>query len=110
MDGVFIESSIFSRLLPGYLDDEDYRQLQISLLDAPESGDLIQGSGGLRKLRYGLKQQDTGKQGGLRIIYCWHKPVKKYFMITLYAKSELGDLTKNEIRSLRSMVIDWTRE
>ena len=110
MEGVFIESSMFSRLLPEYLDDEEYRMLQSLLLAQPESGDLIQGSGGLRKLRTGMKHRGKGKRGGLRLIYYWHKPANCFYMITLYAKAGLDDLTRKEIKTLQSLVNHWIKK
>ena len=47
---IFVETSLFTKLLPSYLDDEEYRCLQAYLLEHPESGDLINGSGGIRKV------------------------------------------------------------
>jgi hypothetical protein len=65
----FIETPLFSRLLPEYLDDEDYRLLQQALLAEPQIGMLIPGTGGFRKLRWQDKRRGKGKQGGLRVIY-----------------------------------------
>lgn len=48
---VFIETITFTRLLPQYLNDDEYLALQHFLMDQPDAGDLIQGTGGLRKLR-----------------------------------------------------------
>lgn len=108
MDGVFVESMIFSRLLPKYLADDEYRQIQNTLLEKPEAGVLIKGTGGLRKLRSGIK--DRGKRGGLRLIYYWHKSIDRFYMITLFDKSEMSDLTRDEIRSLRILVRNWIEE
>jgi len=108
MDGVFVESTLFSRLMPEYLADDEYRNIQNTLLDNPEAGVLIKGSGGLRKLRAGIKHR--GKRGGLRLIYYWHKSINKFYMVNLYDKSEMSDLTRDEIRVLRLLVKQWTRE
>jgi hypothetical protein len=51
------------------LTDEQYALLQGSLVAQPDSGDLIKGSGGMRKLRWALPGR--GKSGGIRIIYFW---------------------------------------
>ena len=64
---VFIETSVFTRQVQELLTDEEYRQLQIVLLVHPDVGDLIQGSGGLRKMRWSAKGH--GKRGGSRVIY-----------------------------------------
>jgi mRNA-degrading endonuclease RelE of RelBE toxin-antitoxin system len=63
----FIETKLFSRLLQNYLSDDEYAALQNFLVDNPEAGDLIRGSGGVRKLRWGLVGR--GKRGGIRVIY-----------------------------------------
>ena len=47
---IFIETSLFTKLLPSYLGDDDYRGLQNYLLQHPESGDVVRGSGGVRKV------------------------------------------------------------
>jgi mRNA-degrading endonuclease RelE of RelBE toxin-antitoxin system len=66
----FIETSQFSRLREKYLDDARFNLLQLYLMESPDAGDVIQGSGGVRKLRWGTKGQ--GKQGGLRVVYYWN--------------------------------------
>jgi hypothetical protein len=49
---IFIETSIFTKILPSYLSDDDYRGLQSSLLQKPDAGDIVRGSGGVRKVRW----------------------------------------------------------
>lgn len=63
----FIESSIFERICPAYLDDDEYSELQQFLMQNPNVGEVIPGSGGVRKLRWA--RAGMGKRGGLRIIY-----------------------------------------
>lgn len=64
---VFVETSVFTKLLPGYLKDEDYRGLQSHLIKSPDAGAVIRGSGGVRKVRWGAGAK--GKSGGVRVIY-----------------------------------------
>lgn len=64
---IFIETKLFSRLVVEYLTDEDYAKLQRVLIEDPEAGELIPGSGGVRKLRWG--GAGRGKRGGIRVIY-----------------------------------------
>ena len=64
---LFIETSIFTREIKRLLPDESYRMLQTALMFRPDAGDLIPGSGGLRKIRWNLPRQ--GKRGALRVIY-----------------------------------------
>jgi mRNA-degrading endonuclease RelE of RelBE toxin-antitoxin system len=63
----FIETPIFTKQITDLLDDADYRQLQVTLAIQPNSGDVIRGAGGLRKIRWSA--QGRGKRGGIRVIY-----------------------------------------
>ncbi|MGZ5612801.1 MAG: hypothetical protein ACXWF8_18235 [Methylobacter sp.] len=69
MRALFVELPAFSRYRQDYLDDEAFRALQSALLANPEIGDVIEGTGGLRKMRQGDLRRGKGKRGGLRIIY-----------------------------------------
>ncbi len=104
---LFIETALFTKLLPQYLTEDEYRQLQDFILGHPESGDIIKGWGGVRKLRWGAKGK--GKRGGVRIIYYWQRPDSHIYLITLYAKNEVNDLTPGEIASLKNLVEAWNR-
>ncbi len=75
----FIETPVFTRALVAQLDDEEYRSLQMALLQRPAFGAVIRGSGGLRKLRWSLPGQ--GKRGGLRVIYYWDEPTETFYML-----------------------------
>ena len=67
----FIETSIFTKLLITYLTDDEYLGLQAFLLKYPEAGKIVPGSGGVRKLRWGMAGK--GKRGGIRVIYYFKK-------------------------------------
>ena len=69
---LFIETPIFTKLIQDSLADEEYRGVQHTLLMRPDTGVVIPGSGGLRKMRW--KDVGRGKSGGLRIIYYWDRP------------------------------------
>ena len=60
----FIETKLFSRLVADVLSDEEYAKLQAALIKDPEAGDLISGSGGVRKLRWSVAGR--GKRGGIQ--------------------------------------------
>lgn len=83
---VFVETSHFTRLASEYLSDEKYRELQQYLMEHPEAGQIIRGSGGVRKIRWA--RQGMGKSGGVRIIYYWAKTRAQIYMLTIYSKSE----------------------
>jgi hypothetical protein len=98
----FIETPVFTRAIVALLNDEEYRSLQLALLQRPESGALIRKSGGLRKLRWPLPGH--GKRGGLRIIYFWDRPSETFYMLYAYAKNEQEDLTAQQLRVLARLV------
>ncbi len=100
---VIIETSIFTNKITTILNDEEYRGLQNVLLAMPGAGDLIQGSGGIRKIRWGASGR--GKRGGARIIYYWANNHDQIFMLFAYAKNERDDLTKDQLSTLREIVI-----
>ena len=99
---VFLETSIFTRLVTELLSDFEYSELQQALLDNPERGDVIRGTDGLRKLRwrYGSK----GKRGGIRTIYYWAKSDEQILMLFIYKKSRQDDLTNEQRKKLRKIV------
>jgi hypothetical protein len=99
---IFIESSDFSDLRESYLDDDEFGLLQAMLIDRPDAGDIIRGSGGVRKVRW--TSRGTGKRGGLRVIYYWITKKDQILLLTLYKKGEVDDLAKDEIREMRKTV------
>ena len=99
---VFIESKVFEKLREKYLDDESYRALQNFLVEQPLTGDVIQGTGGLRKLRWSANGK--GKRGGVRTIYLYLTEKSHIHFLTLYAKNEVSDLTTDEKKILKRMV------
>ena len=98
----FIETPVFTHAIVGLLDDEDYRLLQLGLLQRPERGAVIRGSGGLRKLRWPLPGQ--GKRGGLRVIYFWDEASETFYMLYTYQKNQQEDLTTQQLRMLSRLV------
>ena len=101
----FVETKLFTRKLPDHLTDGEYRELQAFLLSKPDAGAVIKGGGGVRKLRW--KAEGRGKRGGVRVIYYLEVAESQFFMLTLYAKNEMEDLTKDEIKLLRKIVEEW---
>jgi hypothetical protein len=69
MKAVFIELPAFERHRDDYFDDDGFGWLQGAPMGNPDAGDLIEGTGGLRKLRFGHRRRSKGKRGGLRVIY-----------------------------------------
>lgn len=105
---VIIETSAFTRLIRELMDDDQYRELQEALVRRPDAGDLIPGSGGLRKVRW--KLDGKGKSGGVRIIYYWMTADDQLWMLYGYAKAGKEDLTKEQLKTLRKIVERWKNE
>ena len=104
MKAVFVELPAFSRYRADYLDDEGFRELQAAMMKSPESGDVIEGTGGLRKLRHADARRGKGKRGGLRVIYYWWDGVSQFWLFTLYDKDEMMDLNPDEKKALKDML------
>jgi mRNA-degrading endonuclease RelE of RelBE toxin-antitoxin system len=98
----FVETTVFTRRITNTLSDDDYRRVQEALLRRPAQGDLIEGTGGIRKLRW--REEGRGKRGGLRLIYYWHVEREIILMLFLYRKSEQKDLTADQKRILARAV------
>jgi len=78
------------------LDDDDLRELEISLLSNPLQGDVIPGTGGARKMRFAPASTGMGKRGGLRVCYALIPEFATVVMVTAYTKRKKGDLTEAE--------------
>ena len=104
MYATLIELPFFSKYREDYLNDHEYSKLQELLVNNPTSGDLIQGTGGLRKLRYGDSSRGKGKRGGLRIIYYWWVNAYQIFLFTIYDKNEMTDLSHDQKKKLKELL------
>jgi hypothetical protein len=81
-------------------DESDEATTQIA--KEPECGDVIPGTGGVRKLRFGVGSK--GKSGGVRIIYYYYNATRPAFLLTVFAKKEKDNLTKGERNELAKLV------
>lgn len=99
---VFIETRMFTKLLQNYLSDDDYRGLQSYLLKKPDAGDLVRGSGGVRKIRWA--PAGKGKSGGVRVIYYWKKSDHEIWMLTLYSKSEKATISGHALKQIAEVI------
>lgn len=102
MKVVFKETPVFTRLITNLLSDDEYKALQVHLLEKPESGDIIQGTGGLRKVRWTKKS--TGKSGGIRVIYYWIVEDCQIYMLLAYPKGVQDNLSAQQKNFLRKLV------
>lgn len=93
MDALFVELRMFQKYRNDYLDDDLFRSFQLELLKNPEAGDLIEGTGGLRKIRFCDQRRGKGKRSGLRVIYYWWSGFNQFWLFTVYSKDEHTDLS-----------------
>jgi hypothetical protein len=98
----FIETSLFTRLIYDYISDREYHALQIYLSVRPDAGDVVPGSGGVRKLRWAAKGK--GKSGGVRVIYYWRKAQSEIWMLTVYAKNEVSSIPVHLLREIAKQI------
>ncbi|MBE7528324.1 MAG: transcriptional regulator [Chloroflexi bacterium] len=95
---VFIETSTFTKLIYDYLTDDEYLGLQGYLFEHPEAGDVIPGSGGVRKIRWMMTGR--GKRGGVRVIYYWKRQDDEIWMLTIYTKNEASTIPSHILRKI----------
>ncbi|MDO9227448.1 MAG: type II toxin-antitoxin system RelE/ParE family toxin [Pseudomonadota bacterium] len=104
MKALFVELPAFARHRADYMDDEGFRSLQNDLMENAEKGEVIEGTGGLRKLRRPDPRRGKGKRGGLRLIYFWWETGRQFWLFTLYDKDEMDDLSAKEKDLLKAML------
>jgi hypothetical protein len=103
----FIETPFFTKALPNYLGDDEYCELQQFLNAHPESGAVVPGSGGVRKLRWSLKGR--GKRGGLRVIYYFRHADGEIWMITIYSKNVRENIPAHVLKQMKEALEKWAR-
>ena len=104
MKAVFVELPALERHRENYLDDDGFNALQRALMKNPEAGEVIEGTGGLRKMRFADARRGKGKRGGLRVIYYWWVAGLQIWLFTLYDKDDLSDLTPQQRKALKAMI------
>jgi mRNA-degrading endonuclease RelE of RelBE toxin-antitoxin system len=104
----FIETKTFGRLVQKYLSDDEYCALQTALIENPEAGPVISGSGGVRKLRWAAPKR--GKRGGFRIIYFLQRAQGLIWMLTMYSKNVTDTLSADVLRKIRAEIEDGEKK
>ena len=102
MQLTFIETSIFSRDRSKYFDDDEFNRFESTLLENPEVGDLITGTGGCRKVRW--RRQGTGKSGGVRVIYYHLSASNRLYFLLVYPKNQQDNLTDAQKNYLYNII------
>ncbi|WP_428347197.1 type II toxin-antitoxin system RelE/ParE family toxin [Moraxella nonliquefaciens] len=94
----FAETSLFTKQIIDLMDDEEYRLLQTNLMKNPHQGDIVRGTGGVRKTRWSI--DGKGKSGGSRIIYFFVDDAGIFFMLLAYPKSKQTTLSADEKKEM----------
>ena len=94
-----VESPIFQKLRPIYWDEEERAEFAAHLALQPEAGDLIRGSGGVRKIRW--SRAGTGKSGGVRVVYLLRAEQGEVYLLTMFAKSVKENIPLAVLKEIR---------
>ncbi len=95
-----VETPLFTRRIQKAMSEEDYRELQIALVEDPELGADL--GGGLYKVRWGV--EGRGKRSGARVVYYWAREDGTILMLFVFLKNEQDDLTPDQEKALRRLV------
>ena len=98
----FVETKLFTRLVQEYLSDDEYSELQRALIANPEAGAVVPGSGGIRKLRWGVAGR--GKRGGIRVIYFLRTRQGQIWMLTLYPKNVAENIPAHVLKQIKGEI------
>ena len=86
------------------LTDDDLRALEVTLMERPDAGAVMKGTGGLRKLRFAPPSWSVGKSGAMRVCYVHFPAYDRLYLVTLFAKNEQENLTAAERKAVRAVV------
>lgn len=101
------ETAAYLAAASGLLDEEERTKVVVFLAENPTAGDLMEGTGGVRKLRWARK--GSGKSGGVRVIYYYHSVRIPLYLLTVFGKNQKANLTKSERNSLAKLVKEFVR-
>jgi len=98
----FVETTLFTRLVRECLSDDEYARLQQALMADPQIGDVIPGSGGVRKMRW--RVAGRGKRGGIRVIYFLRLMQGQIWLLTLYAKNVTDTIPAHVLKRIKDEI------
>ncbi|MBQ9281244.1 MAG: type II toxin-antitoxin system RelE/ParE family toxin [Treponema sp.] len=103
----FIETPIFTKTITKLLSDDEYSDFQKYLIENPESGDVIKGGSGIRKIRWNLAGR--GKSGSIRVIYYYKVVNNQIFLIYACTKKKKSDLSEQEKKLFGEIAKEFAR-
>ncbi|GMV01492.1 MAG: type II toxin-antitoxin system RelE/ParE family toxin [Burkholderiaceae bacterium] len=99
-----VETPLFQKQWPLYWSEDERGAFSAYLAAHPDAGDVIPGSGGIRKVRWA--RVGSGKSGGVRVIYFLRTEQGELVLLTLYAKSKTGNITGEKLKEIRRALED----
>jgi hypothetical protein len=96
-----VETPTFLRQSERIWTDEERAELVDHMARNPESGVVIPDTNGVRKMRW--SRQGSGKRGGTRVIYFYHRPDAPLYLLLAYAKAQREDMTQDEKRAVAEL-------
>jgi len=97
----FIELLGFSKRRRDLLSDDEFKAFQELLIEAPETGAIITGTGGFRKIRW--SRPGMGKRGGVRVIYYYVTDEGRIYLALVYPKNEQDELSQEQKKALKQL-------
>lgn len=105
----FLESRIFSKTRAKILPDDEFRKLQELLASNPYSGDVVQDTGGVRKVRWGDEERGKGKRGGSRVLYFYFLSDTLIYLMAIYGKDQKDDLSAEDKKIIKKEITEEKR-
>jgi len=106
------ETESFQKKISKLLSAEEKESLISYLSEHPKAGDLIQGAGGIRKLRWAKGAK--GKSGGVRVIYFFHSDIMPLYLLAVFGKNEKANITAEEknylSKAVKELVAYWRQK
>ena len=97
-----IETPTFSKLWPAYWTEDERGEFAAFIAQHPDEGDLVQASGGVRKVRW--SRAGSGKSGGVRVIYFVRNALGELVLMFIYAKSKMDTLKASTLKEMRNAI------
>jgi RelE toxin of RelE / RelB toxin-antitoxin system len=98
----FVETPLFQSLWPDYWTEEERAEFVVALAHAPDAGDVVPGSGGVRKMRW--TRRGTGKRGGVRVVYFARVQSGQIWLLLIYAKSAKDNVPAHVLKLLKQEI------
>jgi hypothetical protein len=103
-----VETRQFEQRAAARMSDSEREAFILDIAAHPEAGDIVPGTGGVRKARWGYGSK--GKRGGVRVMYYYHTPALPVFLLTVFAKNERADISPREKVLLKRLTASLVKE